>query len=140
MRKQRVQYRESTEGSPKWAANHNAGCCLYAPDDVCICSEIEAEDAEERAMAEQAMAEEAISQKADTQIVGYGCLLCIALMLGAVAAAVAIWHSTGIMARSVLFRAEAEPAPYSVCERCGALLDGSHAECVEEGAYYAIRR
>lgn len=134
MRKQRVQYRVSTEGSAKWAANHNVGCCLYAPDDVCICPEIQAE-----ADAEQALEEEAISQKSDAQIVGYGCLLFIALMLGAAAAAVAIWHSTGIMARNVLFRADAEPAPYSVCERCGALLDGAHTECVEEGAYASRR-
>lgn len=31
--------------------------------------------------------------------------------------------------------ASAEPAPYSLCESCGRVLDASHAPCVPESEY-----
>lgn len=31
--------RTSATESAKWSNGHNAGCCLYAPDDECICTE-----------------------------------------------------------------------------------------------------
>lgn len=125
MGQQREQYRTTTEGSPKWDAGHNAGCCLYAPDDVCVCAEFQA-----AADAEHSATEEAGNQKADARIVGCGCLLFLALALGAAVAALCV----------TLDRAfDKDVAAYSICEMCGALLDATnvHARCAGEVASYA---
>lgn len=39
----RAQYRTTTDGSVKWSNGHNAGCVFYAPDDACICAEVQRE-------------------------------------------------------------------------------------------------
>ena len=125
MGQQREQYRTTTEGSPKWGAGHNAGCCLYAPDDVCVCAEFQA-----AADAEHSATEEAANQKADARIVGCGCLIVLAALLGAalIATSVAIDRAF-----------DREVAAYSICEMCGELLDATnvHARCAGEVASYA---
>ncbi len=125
MGKQRVQYRESTEGSAKWNAGHNVGCVLFAPEHECICAEIQAE-----ADAEHSATEEAGNQKADMQVVGYGCLLFIALALGVVTWAVCAYYQ---------HREDETIAAYSICESCGLVLDATnvHARCAGEVASYA---
>lgn len=124
MGKQRVQYRESTEGSAKWAAGHNAGCAIYAPDHECICAEIQAE-------ADEEAVQEAANQKADSRVVGYGCLLFIALALGIVTWAVCAYYQ---------HREDEAVAAYSICEMCGTLLDetNAHAVCVGDTGAVAV--
>lgn len=130
MGKQRVQYRESTEGSAKWAAGHKAGCVLFAPDDECICDEFQ-DDAD----AEIFAAEEAGAQRSSMQMVGCGCLIVLAALLGAalLATCVTIDRAFGRDSEAV--------AAYSVCEMCGALLDetNAHARCAWEVAHADLR-
>lgn len=73
--------------------------------------------------------DEAMEQKSDMRLVGYGCLIFLAVLF------VAALFATVV---SIINRAKVkEVAAYSICERCGLLLDGTnvHAACVEEGAY-----
>jgi hypothetical protein len=74
--------------------------------------------------------EEAGKQKADMQVVGYGCMLFVALALGVVTWAVCAYCQ---------HREYKAIAAYSICEMCGALLDATnvHARCAAEGVPYA---
>lgn len=59
-----------------------------------------------------------------------GCLL-VLIALAALAAMAAFWMGT----RPVHLRVEwVAEYPNPVCERCGQVLDGTHNECIEEGA------
>lgn len=73
---------------------------------------------------------EAGEQKAGMQVVGYGCLLLVAVaVIGAVWAVFAYCQH----------REDETIAAYSICEMCGALLDATnvHARCAGEVASYA---
>lgn len=74
--------------------------------------------------------DEAGNQKADMQVVGYGCLLLVAVaVIGAVWAVCAYCQH----------REDETIAAYSICESCGLVLDATnvHARCSGEVASYA---
>ncbi len=77
--------------------------------------------------------EEAGNQKADMQIVGYGCLLFVMLVVGVVA-----WATCAYLQH----REDEAIAAYSICEGCGLLLDATnvHARCEAGEVTYADAR
>jgi hypothetical protein len=76
---------------------------------------------------------EAGEQKAGMQVVGYGCL-----MLVAVAVIGAVWAVCAYLQH----REDETIAAYSICEMCGALLDSTnvHARCEAGEVTYADAR
>ncbi len=73
---------------------------------------------------------EAGEQKAGMEVVGYGCLLFIALAIGIVTWAVCAYYQ---------HREDETIETYSICEMCGAVLDATnvHARCAGEVESYA---
>lgn len=56
-----------------------------------------------------------------------------ALVAGACGLALLAATAAGVAVRIIRESHQVEPAPYSVCEYCGQVLDGTNNVCVPEG-------
>lgn len=74
--------------------------------------------------------EEAGEQRSSRRVVGCGCLIVLAALLGAALAATCVTIDRAF---------DREVSAYSICEMCGLVLDATnvHARCAGEVASYA---